>query len=94
MTLCSHPAVYVGGYGNPKAAYAANPYNAGYNINQVCLLFFVSAIPICIFFHPHFLLLLKPHPQANTADSGSQFGPGSTHAPWGAYDMQRATGRR
>uniref|UniRef100_A0A0D3GRF8 Protein FLX-like 1 n=1 Tax=Oryza barthii TaxID=65489 RepID=A0A0D3GRF8_9ORYZ len=61
--------VYVGGYGNPKAAYAANPYNAGYNINQ-------------------------PHPQANTADSGSQFGPGSTHAPWGAYDMQRATGRR
>ncbi|KAF0903633.1 hypothetical protein E2562_028191 [Oryza meyeriana var. granulata] len=57
--------VYVGGYGNPKAAYAANPYNAGYNINQ-----------------------------ANAADSGSQYGPGSTHTPWGAYDMQRATGRR
>uniref|UniRef100_J3ML73 Protein FLX-like 1 n=2 Tax=Oryza brachyantha TaxID=4533 RepID=J3ML73_ORYBR len=57
--------VYAGGYGNPKAAYAANPYNAGYSTNQ-----------------------------ANTADSGSQYGPGSTHAPWGAYDMQRASGRR
>uniref|UniRef100_A0A0D9WZA5 Protein FLX-like 1 n=1 Tax=Leersia perrieri TaxID=77586 RepID=A0A0D9WZA5_9ORYZ len=61
--------VYVGGYGNPKAAYAANPYNAGYNMNQA-------------------------HPQANTADSGSQYAPGSTHGAWGAYDMQRANARR
>ncbi|KAL5198020.1 hypothetical protein ABZP36_001532 [Zizania latifolia] len=57
--------VYVGSYGNPKAAYAANPYNAGYGINQ-----------------------------ANTADSGSQYGSGSTHASWGLYDMQRTSGRR
>ncbi|KAL5196814.1 hypothetical protein ABZP36_000326 [Zizania latifolia] len=57
--------VYAGSYGNPNAAYAANPYNAGYNINQ-----------------------------ENTADSGNQYGSGSTHSTWGVYDMQRASGRR
>ncbi|KAG8080425.1 hypothetical protein GUJ93_ZPchr0007g5753 [Zizania palustris] len=57
--------VYAGSYGNPKAAYAANPYNAGYRINQ-----------------------------ANTADSGSHYGSGSTHTTWGAYDVQRTSGRR
>ncbi|WVZ66033.1 hypothetical protein U9M48_015310 [Paspalum notatum var. saurae] len=31
--------------------------------------------------------------QANVAD-GSQYGPGAMHAPWGAYDLQRASGRR
>ncbi|TVU38987.1 hypothetical protein EJB05_12385, partial [Eragrostis curvula] len=67
----SHAAVsmgsqgYVGSYGNNKANYAPNPYNAGYNMNQ-----------------------------ANTADSGPQYGPGATHAAWGAYDIQRASGRR
>jgi hypothetical protein len=39
--------------------------------------------------------LLKLHlSQANTADSGSQFGPGATHAAWGGYDIQRSSGRR
>uniref|UniRef100_A0A0A9ERY7 Uncharacterized protein n=1 Tax=Arundo donax TaxID=35708 RepID=A0A0A9ERY7_ARUDO len=56
---------YVGSYGNPKANYAANPYNAAYSMNQ-----------------------------ANAADSGSQYVPGATHGSWGAYDMQRASGRR
>ncbi|KAL6840687.1 hypothetical protein ACP4OV_029551 [Aristida adscensionis] len=56
---------YVGSYGNPRANYIANPYNAGYNMNQ-----------------------------ANATDSGSQYGPASTHGSWGAYDMQRASGRR
>ncbi|KAF8700336.1 hypothetical protein HU200_034268 [Digitaria exilis] len=32
--------------------------------------------------------------QINAADSASQYGPGATHASWGAYDMQRASGRR
>ncbi|KAK3127124.1 hypothetical protein QOZ80_7AG0568630 [Eleusine coracana subsp. coracana] len=56
---------YVGSYGNNKANYATNPYNAGYSTNQ-----------------------------ANTADSGSQYVPGAVHAAWGAYDIQRASGRR
>ncbi|TKW34912.1 hypothetical protein SEVIR_2G337800v4 [Setaria viridis] len=55
---------YVGSYGNPKANFAPNPYNAGYSMNQ-----------------------------ASAADSASQYVPGATHA-WGAYDMQRAPGRR
>ncbi|CAN6199129.1 unnamed protein product [Urochloa humidicola] len=32
--------------------------------------------------------------QASAVDSSSQYGPGATHASWGAYDMQRASGRR
>jgi hypothetical protein len=36
----THPAGYVGSYGNPTANYPVNPYNAGYNMNQVCLLFY------------------------------------------------------
>ncbi|KAL6656583.1 hypothetical protein ACP70R_004363 [Stipagrostis hirtigluma subsp. patula] len=56
---------FVGSYGNPKANYVANPYSAGYSMNQ-----------------------------ANAADSGSQYGSAPTHGSWGAYDMQRASGRR
>ncbi|PWZ15730.1 Protein FLX-like 1 [Zea mays] len=57
---------YNGSYGNPKANYAANPYNSGYGINQATA----------------------------ATDSGSQYGTGATHGSWGAYDLQRATGRR
>lgn len=32
--------------------------------------------------------------QANATDSGSQYGAGAAHSSWGAYDMQRAPGRR
>ncbi|KAE8791602.1 protein FLX-like 1 [Hordeum vulgare] len=32
--------------------------------------------------------------QANATDSGSQYGAGAAHSFWGAYDMQRAAGRR
>lgn len=32
--------------------------------------------------------------QVNATDSGSQYGAGGAHSSWGAYDMQRAPGRR
>jgi hypothetical protein len=33
--------------------------------------------------------------QASAAtDSGSQYGTGAAHGSWGAYDLQRAPGRR
>jgi hypothetical protein len=97
---CTHPAGYVGSYGNPNANYPVNPYNAGYNMNQVCLLLFRIRINH-FFFHILFSILISScfskHTylfQANATDSGPQYGAASTHSSWGGYDMQRAPGRR
>jgi hypothetical protein len=54
------PAGYIGSYGNPKANYAANPFNSGYGINQVCHLACTlsSAESVLAFLQPHLKLLL------------------------------------
>ena len=54
------PAGYIGSYGNPKANYAANPFNSGYGINQVCHLAcpLSSAEPVLTSLRPHSKLLL------------------------------------
>jgi hypothetical protein len=54
------PTGYVGSYGNPKASFAPNAYNAGYSMNQVRFVASTpfSAEPVLTSLNPHLKRLL------------------------------------